>query len=53
VTLFADVHGADVAQGSIVDRVAHENAVGPVHIVHADNWFVYSFRDKKVRDGAT
>eukprot|EP00048_Salpingoeca_helianthica_P023615 m.25635 g.25635 ORF g.25635 m.25635 type:complete len:877 (+) comp8873_c1_seq1:23-2653(+) len=39
----------DTVKGSIVDRVSHENAQGPVHVVHADNWFVYSFRDKKNR----
>lgn len=39
----------DVVTGAILYQTAHRKAKGPVHVVHSENWLVYSFINEKSR----
>jgi len=39
----------DVVSGSVVYSLTHKKAREPVHIVHSENWLVYSYYNDKVR----
>lgn len=39
----------DVVSGSIVYSMSHRKAREPLHIVHSENWLVYSYYNDKVR----
>ncbi|KAK2706224.1 ER membrane protein complex subunit 1-like [Artemia franciscana] len=39
----------DGVTGNIVYSTVHKRATGPVHIVHSENWLVYSFYNEKMR----
>lgn len=43
------VHLIDVVSGSIVYSMAHRRVREPLHIVHSENWLVYSYYNDKVR----
>lgn len=43
------VYVIDTIKGNIVERVEHEHVQGPVSLVHAENWFAYTYRDRKHR----
>lgn len=43
------VHLIDVVAGSIVYSMAHRRVREPLHIVHSENWLVYSYYNDKVR----
>lgn len=44
-----NVHLVDVVSGGIVTTITHRRVRGPVHIVHSENWLVYSYYNDKVR----
>ncbi|GAB0095170.1 ER membrane protein complex subunit 1 [Sergentomyia squamirostris] len=44
-----NVHLVDVVSGSIVTTLTHRRAKGPLHMVHSENWLVYSYYNEKVR----
>ncbi|XP_055375524.1 ER membrane protein complex subunit 1 isoform X2 [Condylostylus longicornis] len=44
-----NVHLVDVVSGSVVYSLTHKKAREPVHIVHSENWLVYSYYNDKVR----
>ncbi|XP_055680073.1 ER membrane protein complex subunit 1 isoform X2 [Lutzomyia longipalpis] len=44
-----NVHLIDVVSGSIVVTLTHRRAKGPLHMVHSENWLVYSYYNDKVR----
>ncbi|XP_059616170.1 ER membrane protein complex subunit 1 isoform X2 [Phlebotomus argentipes] len=44
-----NVHLIDVVSGSIVITLTHRRARGPLHMVHSENWLVYSYYNDKVR----
>ena len=39
----------DVVNGGIVFSVVHKRGTEPVHIVHSENWVVYSYFNDKSR----
>ncbi|XP_011504565.1 PREDICTED: ER membrane protein complex subunit 1 [Ceratosolen solmsi marchali] len=39
----------DVVSGSMVFSIVHKRTKGPVHIVHSENWLVYSYFNEKSR----
>ncbi|XP_012286292.1 ER membrane protein complex subunit 1 isoform X2 [Orussus abietinus] len=39
----------DVVSGAMVFSVAHKRVRGPVHVVHSENWLVYSYFNDKSR----
>lgn len=39
----------DTVSGAVVFSVVHKRAIPPVHIVHSENWVVYSFFNDKSR----
>nr|CAD7589368.1 unnamed protein product [Timema genevievae] len=39
----------DVVSGAVVFSVVHKRAKGPVHLVHSENWLVYSLFNDKFR----
>uniref|UniRef100_A0A1B0D303 ER membrane protein complex subunit 1 n=1 Tax=Phlebotomus papatasi TaxID=29031 RepID=A0A1B0D303_PHLPP len=44
-----NVHLIDVVSGYIVQSLTHRRAKGPLHMVHSENWLVYSYYNDKVR----
>ncbi|XP_014259413.1 ER membrane protein complex subunit 1 [Cimex lectularius] len=43
------VYLVDTVSGAIVFSVVHKRAMEPVHIVHSENWVVYTFFNEKSR----
>ncbi|KAJ8672798.1 hypothetical protein QAD02_004058 [Eretmocerus hayati] len=39
----------DVVSGTMVFSIVHKRIRGPVHIVHSENWLVYSYYNEKSR----
>lgn len=39
----------DVVSGSMIFSLVHKRVRGPVHIVHSENWVVYSYYNDKSR----
>lgn len=44
-----NIHLIDVVSGAVVTSLTHRRAKGPVHMVHSENWLVYSYYNDKVR----
>ncbi|GAB6018573.1 hypothetical protein CHUAL_000265 [Chamberlinius hualienensis] len=44
-----NVYLVDVVSGQIVFSANHKRAKGPVHIIHSENWVVYSYMSEKFR----
>jgi len=44
-----NIHLIDVVSGSIVFSMNHRRVKGPIHIVHSENWLVYSLYNEKIR----
>lgn len=44
-----NIHLIDVVSGTIVTSLTHRRAKGPIHMVHSENWLVYSYYNDKVR----
>lgn len=44
-----NVHLLDVVSGSIVFSMSHKRVRPPLHMVHSENWLVYSYYNDKVR----
>lgn len=43
------IHLIDMVSGSIVFSVVHKRATEPIHLVHSENWLVYSYFSDKSR----
>jgi hypothetical protein len=41
------VHLIDTVRGAVLQHVTHDGVTGPVHMAMAENWLLYSFRDRK------
>lgn len=39
----------DVISGSMIFSITHKRVRGPIHIVHSENWLVYSYFNEKGR----
>ncbi|XP_032676304.1 ER membrane protein complex subunit 1 isoform X2 [Odontomachus brunneus] len=39
----------DVVSGSMIFSITHKRVRGPIHIVHSENWLVYSYFNEKGR----
>jgi len=39
----------DGVTGAVVHSAVHKRARGPVHVVHSENWLVYSYFNEKMR----
>ena len=37
----------DTVRGAVLQHVTHDGVTGPVHMAMAENWLLYSFRDRK------
>ena len=46
---FVNVYLIDTVTGSIINSFNHKRCKGPVHIVHSENWFFYSYYNLKYR----
>ncbi|XP_058813802.1 ER membrane protein complex subunit 1-like isoform X2 [Topomyia yanbarensis] len=44
-----NIHLLDVVSGSIVFSMSHKRVRPPLHMVHSENWLVYSYYNDKVR----
>ena len=44
-----NIYLIDVVSGAVVFSSAHRRVLGPVHVVHAENWVVYSYYNEKFR----
>lgn len=44
-----NVYLVDVVSGAIVFSISHKRAKEPIHIVHSENWLVYSYFNDKWR----
>ncbi|XP_055615709.1 ER membrane protein complex subunit 1 isoform X2 [Toxorhynchites rutilus septentrionalis] len=44
-----NVHLLDVVSGSIVFSMSHKRVQPPLHMVHSENWLIYSYYNDKVR----
>lgn len=42
-------HLVDVVSGNIVFSATHRRAKEPVHVVHSENWLVYTYFNEKYR----
>ena len=49
VSEFLNIYLIDVVSGSVVFSVSHKRAREPVHIVHSENWLLYSYFSDKSR----
>ncbi|XP_054268217.1 ER membrane protein complex subunit 1 isoform X2 [Macrosteles quadrilineatus] len=43
------VYLIDVVSGSVVFSVVHKRALEPIHVVHSENWVIYSYFSDKSR----
>lgn len=43
------MHLLDVVSGSIVFSMSHKRVRPPLHMVHSENWLVYTYYNDKVR----
>lgn len=39
----------DVVSGAMIFSIMHKRVRGPVHVVHSENWIVYSYFNEKSR----
>ncbi|KAK7866597.1 hypothetical protein R5R35_010431 [Gryllus longicercus] len=46
---FLNLYLVDVVSGSVVFSISHKKAREPVHIVHSENWVLYSYFSDKSR----
>ena len=46
---YFNVYLVDVVSGSVIFSVSHRRVTGPVHVVYAENWIVYSYYNDKFR----
>ena len=46
---YLNVYLVDVVSGSVVFSMSHRRILGPVHVVHAENWVVYSYYNERQR----
>lgn len=37
----------DTVRGAVLQHVTHDGVTGPVHLATAENWLLYSFRDRR------
>jgi hypothetical protein len=49
VSEFLNIYLIDVVSGSVTFSVSHKRAREPVHIVHSENWLLYSYFSDKSR----
>jgi hypothetical protein len=49
VSEFLNIYLVDVVSGSVVFSVTHKRAREPVHMVHSENWLLYSYFSDKSR----
>jgi len=49
VAEFLNIYLIDAVSGSVVFSVSHKRAREPVHIVHSENWLLYSYFSDKSR----
>lgn len=43
------VYLIDVVSGSVVFSVVHKRTLEPIHVVHSENWVIYSYFSDKTR----
>ena len=48
---FINVYLVDLVNGRIVFSANHKRVHGPYHVVHSENWAVYSYYNEKARRG--
>lgn len=46
---FINVYLTDLVTGRIIFSAGHKRVLGPYHVVHSENWAVYSFFNEKAR----
>ncbi|XP_054714162.1 ER membrane protein complex subunit 1-like [Uloborus diversus] len=46
---FCNIYLIDVVTGLIIYSASHKRCKGPIHVVHSENWVVYSFYNDKSR----
>nr|CAB3242339.1 ER membrane protein complex subunit 1 [Phallusia mammillata] len=39
----------DAVTGQMIHSIVHKRSQGPVHLVHSENWLLYSYRNAKLR----
>lgn len=39
----------DAVSGAMIFSIMHKRVRGPVHVVHSENWIVYSYFNEKSR----
>lgn len=44
-----NIYLLDSVSGAVVFSTTHKRAKGPVHMVHSENWVVYSYYNDKSR----
>jgi hypothetical protein len=49
VSEFLNIYLIDVVSGSVIFSISHKRARDPVHIVHSENWLLYSYFSEKSR----
>lgn len=45
----SNVYLVDVVSGVIISSISHKRAREPIHVVHSENWLVYSYFNDKWR----
>ncbi|KAF2360185.1 Pyrrolo-quinoline quinone repeat [Trinorchestia longiramus] len=43
------VYLVDLVSGAVVDWVSHSRVSGPIHVIHSENWVVYTYHNDKYR----
>jgi len=46
---FLNVYLVDGVSGAVVSHFNHKRAMGPVHVIHSENWVVYNYWHQKNR----
>lgn len=44
-----NIHLIDIVSGSVVTSLSHRRIKEPLHIIHSENWLVYSYFNEKFR----
>lgn len=43
------VYLVDTVTGAVIESVSHKKVSGPIHVVHSENWVVYTYFNDKYR----
>lgn len=49
ILVVMNIYLVDVVSGAIIFSISHKRAKAPIHLVHSENWLLYSYFNDKWR----